>query len=95
VIEVAVGGALLETLASTLIDGAHARFDLVICQQRLPGVLGMTVLAGLRARNNQTHFVLICDDDATQLRARRLGGIVLDRPFDLAAIRLAVRAAVA
>jgi DNA-binding response OmpR family regulator len=93
VVEVADGGQLLETLATTLIDGGAPRFDLVICEQRLPGILGMTILSGLRARNNETRFVLICQDDATRARARRLGGVVLDQPYDVDAIRGAVRAA--
>ncbi len=95
IVEVADGGQLLETLATTLIEGGAASFDLLICEQRLPGILGMTILAGLRARNNETRFVLICADDATQKRARRLGGVVLDQPFDVQAIRGAVKAATA
>ena len=65
VVEVPDGGQLLETLATTLIEGGAVRFDLVICQQHLPGILGMTVLAGLRARNDQTPFVIICERSFT------------------------------
>lgn len=95
VIQVRDGGALLEALASSLVDRRATQFDLVICEQRLPGIQGMTVLSGLRANDNGIHFVLICGDPPTQQRARRLGGVVLDRPFDVEAIRGAVRLATA
>lgn len=53
------------------------------------------MLAGLRARDNEIHFILICGDPPTQERARRLSGVVLDRPFDVEAIHAAVRMAAA
>jgi CheY-like chemotaxis protein len=92
VISVRDGGALLEALAATIVERKGPQFDLVICEQRLPGIQGMTVLSGLRARDNEIRFVLICGDPATQQRARRLGGVVLERPFDVEAIRGAVLA---
>ncbi|HLK91784.1 MAG TPA: response regulator [Polyangia bacterium] len=95
VVQVGDGGALLEALASSLVEQGAPEFDLVICEHLLPGIQGMTVLAGLRARDNEIHFVLICGDPAMQQRARRLGGVVLDPPFDAEAIRGAVRTAAA
>lgn len=93
VIQVRDGGALLEALASGPVDRGAPQFDLVISEQRLPGIQGMTVLAGLRARDNEIHFVLICGDPPTQQQARDLGGVVVDSPFDVEAIRGAVRMA--
>jgi len=82
---------LLDLMASSYVDGGAAPFDLVICEQTLPGMTGIAVLAGLRTRDRATPFILITGDEEVQKRARRLGGIVLDHPFTLAAIRRAVR----
>jgi len=83
--------ALLDLMASSFVDPGTAPFDLVICEQTLPGMTGIAVLAGLRTRDRATPFILITGDEEVQKRARRLGGIVLDHPFTLAAIRRAVR----
>ncbi len=58
----------------------------------MPGLEGLTVLAGLRARGVSTPFVLITADPDIQARTRRLGGVVLDQPFNTQAIRYAVGA---
>src|ERR1700710_1460290 len=50
VVEVHDGSALLETLAFSIVEGGMHGFDLVICEQGLPGMPGLAVLAGLRAR---------------------------------------------
>ncbi|HXJ22262.1 MAG TPA: response regulator [Polyangia bacterium] len=93
VVSVRDGGALLEELAATIVERTRPQFDLVICEQGLPGIQGMTVLSGLRARDNEIRFVLICADPVMQERARRLGGVVLDQPVDAEAVRGAVRLA--
>jgi CheY-like chemotaxis protein len=95
VFEARDGGELLAALASSLVDDAPAPFDLVICEQRLHGVQGLTVLAALRADHSTMRFVLICGDEATRRRARRLGGVVLDHPLSRAAVRAAIRTATA
>ena len=82
---------LLELMASSYVDGGTTPFDLVICEQTMPGITGISMLAGLRTRDRVTPFILITGDEDVQKRARRLGGIVLDHPFTLAAIRRAVR----
>ena len=82
---------LLDVLADGYLDAAAPPFDLVICEQTLPGIAGLSVLAGLRARDRRTPFILITGDEAVQMRARRLGAVVLDHPFTLAAIRRAIR----
>lgn len=93
VVEVRDGAELLEALASTLIDPVAAPFDLVICEQSLPGMPGLTVLAGLRARDRATPFVLVTEDPAVRDRARRLDASVIAH-LDIAAIRtIALRAA--
>jgi CheY-like chemotaxis protein len=91
VVEVRDASELLEALASTLIEPGRPPFDLVMCAQPLPGLPGLTVLAGLRARDRDTPFVLITEDTLVQERARRLGAAILDHPFNIRAIRSAMR----
>jgi CheY-like chemotaxis protein len=84
------GTELLEAIASSLLASPDARFDAIVSEQSLPGIEGLTVLAGLRARGVATPFVLITADPDIQARTRRLGGVVLDQPFNTQAIRDAV-----
>jgi CheY-like chemotaxis protein len=92
VVEACDAGELLETLASSWLgDGASTPIDLVICEQGLPGLAGLTVLAGLRGRDRATPFILMTGNEEVQHRARRLRAVVLDHPFNVAAIRAAIR----
>jgi CheY-like chemotaxis protein len=103
VVEARDAGELLEALASALIeegdgDGegegegeGRTPFDLVICEQSLPGVFGLSVLASLRSSDRTTPFILMTGDLEVQQRARHLGAVVLDHPFSVAAIRGAIR----
>jgi CheY-like chemotaxis protein len=84
------GAELLEALASSLLAGPDGRFDAIVAEQSLPGIEGLTVLAGLRARGVSTPFILITANADIQSRVRRLGGVVLDQPFNTQAIREAV-----
>ena len=86
------GTELLEAIASSLLATPNDRFDAIVSEQSLPGIEGLTVLAGLRARGVATPFVLITADPEVQARTRRLGGVVLDQPFNTQAIRVAVGA---
>jgi CheY-like chemotaxis protein len=88
--EVRDGAELLEALASSLLAGPEMRLDAIISEHALPGIEGLTILAGLRARGLPTPFVLITADPDVQARALRLGGVVLDQPFNTQAIRGAV-----
>ena len=92
VVEACDAGELLEALASSWLqgEGGSAPFDLVICEHALPGLLGLTVLAGLRSRERATPFILMTGDEDVQRRARRLRAVVLDHPFNVAAIREAI-----
>jgi CheY-like chemotaxis protein len=91
VVEVQDGGALLEMLAISIVEGARQRFDLVICEQLLPRMPGLAVLAGLRARDHDLPFILITGNSELQAQARQLGAWVLSRPLTMDAIRRAVR----
>jgi DNA-binding response OmpR family regulator len=92
VIEARDGAEILEALASTLIEPVASPFDVVICEQTLPGIPGLTVLAGLRSRQRATPFILVTDQKAVRERAGRLGAAVVDH-LDVQAIRAAVRRA--
>jgi CheY-like chemotaxis protein len=92
VIEAADGSELLEAIATIVIDGARP-FDLIVSAHAIPGISGMSVLSGLRSRGRRTPFVLMTGNPVVQAQATRLGAIVLDRPFDAAAIRRAVERA--
>ena len=53
----------------------------------MPGVVGMSVLAGLQEMNNAPPFVLITafGDPETHAEGNQLGAIaVVDKPFDVA-----------
>ncbi len=92
VIEARDAAELLEALASTLIEPVASPFDVVICEQTLPGIPGLSVLAGLRARQRATPFILVTDQPAVRERAQRLGAAVVEE-LDVQAIRAAVRRA--
>ena len=92
VIEARDAAELLEALASTLIEPVASPFDVVICEQTLPGIPGLSLLAGLRSRQRATPFILVTDQVAVRERARRLGAAVVDH-VDVQAIRAAVRRA--
>ena len=53
-------------------------------RRRFPGLPGVSVLTGLRSRGRRTPFVLMTGNPLVQAQARRLGAVVLDRPFDAA-----------
>lgn len=91
VVEVRDGAALLETLAFSIVEGGCKGFDLVICEQLLPRMPGLAVLAGLRARERDLPFILITGNAEIQAQARQLGAWVLSRPLTMDAIRRTVR----
>ncbi len=85
------GSELLEALAGALADSRRRPFDLVVCEQQLPGMPGLCVLAGLRVRDESTGFVLLTESADLQRRARDLGAVALAAPFNLRAFQAAVR----
>jgi CheY-like chemotaxis protein len=92
VLEARDAAELLEALASTLIEPVASPFDIVICEQTLPGIPGLIVLAGLRSRQRATPFILVTDQAPVRERAQRLGAAVVEH-LDVQAIRAAVRRA--
>ena len=92
VVEAADGSELLEAIASLVIDGDRP-FDVIVSAQAMPGLPGVSVLTGLRSRGRRTPFVLMTGHPLVQAQARRLGAVVLDRPFDAATIRRVIQQA--
>jgi CheY-like chemotaxis protein len=90
IVEARSGTDLLQALAGALTDRGELGFDAILSEQTLPGLNGLTVLAGVRARGHSTPFVLITADPDVQEQARLLKGVVLDQPFNTQAIRAAV-----
>ncbi|HSS40722.1 MAG TPA: response regulator [Polyangia bacterium] len=93
VVEVGDGAELLEAMAASLVDPRVPPFDLIVCEHRLPGLPGLSVLAGLRARDPATAFVLLTDSVDLQRRARELGAVALAAPLNVRAFQAAVRRA--
>lgn len=91
VVEAADGRELLEGIASILTKGGACEYDLIVAEQRLPGILGLSVLAALRSANDLTPFVLMTADADVKAQAASLGAVILDHPFNVQAIRSAVR----
>jgi two-component system cell cycle response regulator CpdR len=69
------------------------RYDLVVSDLRLPMVDGLTVLEDLRERVPSTGLILMTAfaDDSVRVRARELGVVLLDKPFQMGELRAAAR----
>jgi len=94
VLEARNGLELWQLLADQVGDGPVRKPAFVISDIRMPGATGLEVLAALRARNPTTPVVLTTafGDAETHAEGDRLGAqLVLDKPFDLAALRAVVR----
>ena len=90
VVEAFDGGKLLDVVASLLLD--HRRhYDLIVSEQRLPGIQGLSALSALRTAGDATPFVLITSDPDVTAQATRLGAVVLDRAGNVEAIRRSIR----
>lgn len=85
------GAQLAEHLGSRCLR--HEFPDLVITDVRMPGGNGLDILASIRERNWTTPFIVITAfaDEALREEALRLGAAaVLDKPFDIDALRAIV-----
>ena len=85
--EAGTGFELLEHLGSLIRQ--NTAFDLIVTDIRMPGVTGLSVVEGLRNGHTRgrcgTPVILITafGDEDTHAEARRLGAVILDKPFDL------------
>ncbi|MFO0723458.1 MAG: response regulator [Myxococcota bacterium] len=91
VIETKNGFEMLDELCSGLFDAkAEAPADLIISDLRMPGVTGMSLLAGLRSAGWNTPFILITAYGGAEvhLEAFRHGAdACVDKPFDIDHLR--------
>lgn len=93
VLEAADGGRLLVTLAHQRVDHDGIDLaDLVISDVRMPVVSGIEILEQVRAAHWTTPVILMTafGDEGTRDRARSLGALLFDKPFDLDDLRTAV-----
>lgn len=89
---------LVRELRSLETPARPEEFDVIISDIRMPGVTGMSVLAGLRGMEGIPPIILITafGDEATHAEARELGAVaVLDKPFEMADLLDQVRQAIA
>jgi CheY-like chemotaxis protein len=91
VVEAGDGSEVLEVIASELLEGQGRRFDVIISEQGIPGIPGVSLLAGIRAFDHAMPFILITGDPEVEAEAGRLGAVVLPRPLTVAKLRRAIR----
>ena len=94
VIEARDTAELLEALASTLIEPVASPFDVVICEQTLPGIPGLTSAGGAAVAPARDAVHPGQRSGGGPRARRRLGAAVVDH-LDVQAIRAAVRRAAA
>lgn len=90
VVEASDGARLLDVVASLLLDRRRLHYDLIVSEQRLPGIQGLSVLSALRTAGDPTPFVLMTLDPEVKAQASDLGAVILERPYDVEAIRTAI-----
>jgi DNA-binding response OmpR family regulator len=91
------GCELVAAVEAILAAGARDTAIIVVTDVHMPGLDGLDVLTILRCAGVACRVVLITGfgDDETAAEARELGGTLLAKPFDMATLRAAVRAAAA
>ncbi len=92
VTEAVDGSELVDWIAAT-VEGQAQPFDVIVSDIQMPGFTALDVMAGLRRAVSRIPIILTTayGDANTRLTARRLGARrVLDKPFDLSALRAAV-----
>lgn len=80
----------LEMLAASLAERAALPFDLVIAEHGLPGILGLSLLGAIRARDRAVPFILMGGNVRVQAEARRLGAVALPPPPTVESLRSAI-----
>lgn len=93
VAEASDGAQLLDAVSMQIVDPGRRLYDLIISEQRLPGIQGLSVLSALRTAADATPFVLMTEDRDVQAQAVRLGAVILDHPLNLETIRRAIHRA--
>lgn len=84
------GAMLFEEIGLLLYRGEAIPADLIISDERMPGMLGSEILSAIRRARWPTPFILITafGDEALHKRAEALGAsVVVDKPFDIDVFR--------
>ena len=93
VVEEADGGRLLVRVAALYsIAGPTEPVDLIVSDIRMPVCSGLEILKGMRDAHWPTPVVLMtafADDDVAR-RARQLGAVLFNKPFQMRDLRAAV-----
>jgi DNA-binding response OmpR family regulator len=94
VIEASDGREATDRIAGSMLfeDGGPPP-DLIITDVRMPGISGLSLVAGIRARHWKTPIIVITahDTDTIRAEAKRIGAdVVFIKPFDLDDLRTAV-----
>jgi len=93
VVAISDGGRLLVALAHEMAQRSGEDLaDLVVSDVRMPICTGIQILEQLRASHWAMPVILMTafGDTATRERARALGALLFDKPFDLGDLRAAV-----
>jgi DNA-binding response OmpR family regulator len=93
VVETSDGGRLLVEVAARLKAGEGAEsLDLIISDVRMPICTGLQILAALREAHWPTPVILMTafGDAATRRHAESLAALLLDKPFAMDDLRIAV-----
>lgn len=92
---VADGTELCRALAPQLIQPDADRYHVIVSDIRMPGTTGLQALEGLRALAELPPMILITafGDAETHRKVRKLGAVILDKPFDIEALLSEVAAA--
>jgi DNA-binding NtrC family response regulator len=94
VVSASSGWELLKHIGSRMLARDGRPIGLIVTDVRMHGVTGLEILAGLRENDWSTPLILMTafGDAELHAEAERLGALaVLDKPFELAALRELVR----
>ena len=89
------GLEMIEEIRMLLFRGDPMPVDLIVSDERMPGMPGLEFLSVLREAEWPTPFILITGfgDESTHERALRMGAsAVFDKPFDIDDLRRTVLA---
>jgi len=98
VVEASDGAEVLTRIESTIWRDRHDSIRAIVADMNMPALTGLDVLAALRCAEVDTPFILITAYGDARMRreAASLGAAaVLDKPFGLTQLRLALRDALA
>jgi len=87
------GGLLVRVAAIRAFDTTVDLFDLIVTDIRMPVCNGLAIVHWLREAKRNTPVVLMTafGDDETRARVRKLGAVLLDKPFTMDALTSLVR----